>query len=64
MNLKKTFWKTAVICGLAVMAEGVLPAPMCPNCRTPGQFSTYMQNVQSQPGILTQLWNLLTSRFS
>jgi hypothetical protein len=50
MRLKQTLTKFAVIGGLAMANRGLLPAPMCPNCRTPGDFTTYITTVgRTQP---------------
>jgi hypothetical protein len=50
MRLKRTLTQIAVIGGLAAMNAGLLPAPMCPNCKTPGDWNTYISTVgQSQP---------------
>lgn len=68
MSLKRTFNRNlrqfAVICGLAMFNRGVLPAPMCGWCRTPGQFNTYIATLgqTSQPEysvIPTVLLNVL-----
>jgi hypothetical protein len=63
MSFKRMTAKAVLICGLLGTTVGVLPAPMCPDCRTPGNFSTYMTNLNAQPGILTQLWSYLTGLF-
>ena len=51
MRLKRISIQFAMICGLAVFSRGLLPAPMCPDCKTPGAFNTYIANLgHSQTG--------------
>jgi hypothetical protein len=63
MSFKQISMKAVLAAALMATTAGVLPAPMCPDSRTPGQFSAYMTSLNSQPGVFTQIWNYIVALF-
>ena len=63
MTFKRFAIKAVLVSGLIGSTAGVLPAPMCPDCRTMTGFTSYMTAINSRPGLLTQLWNYVSGLF-
>jgi hypothetical protein len=47
MNFRRTLLKIALFSGLFQISQGMLPAPMCGWCKTPGDTSAYMTGSSS-----------------
>lgn len=59
MTFRKACIRFALLGGLMGISAGLLPAPMCPDCKTPGAFSAYMAKMDSQPSIFSQIWSAI-----